>query len=225
MNLIRNKLREKSGASIFMGLMFLLVVLFVGAVVLSASTAAAGKLAEQREREQDYLNVASAARLVKGRICKLTYTYKSTKNASGNVTSKGSELTASDGPAGVVILGEELKELCGSLEASPAVSEEKPFEIKLSSAAIPSDVDWKTVYGSLSMETDGRIIVKLWLVENKDESNEYKHNYMEIEFCPDGPVKRTEVSTDPDTGVTTGTTTTTTYSWPESGCTITKGKQ
>ncbi len=61
MNAIRNKLRAKDGASIFMGLMFLLVALILGAVVLAASTASAGKLAEMRKNEQDHLAVASAA--------------------------------------------------------------------------------------------------------------------------------------------------------------------
>ncbi len=241
MNLIRNKLREKSGASIFMGLMFLLVVLFVGAVVLTASTAAAGKLAEQREREQDYLNVASAARLVKGRICKLTYTneLECKKDASGNMLSESSsqEFKTSDGStSNKVILENELKELCGSLvedpEAEPApaaplsaLPAEKPFKIELSSASGSTGVDWETVYGSLRVEADGRIIVELWL-GNENKEHKDSHNHMEIEFCPDGPVKRTEVTSTEDAGVITETsTTTTTYSWPESGCTITKGKQ
>ncbi len=216
MNMIRNKLREKSGVSIFMGLLFLIVCLFVGAVVLTASTAAAGKLAEQREREQDYLNVASAARLVKERICKLTYTYTITDGISTSTLSDNG-----------VILGKELEALCKSLVEDPeaALATEKTFEIKLSSAPDPPAVEWDPVYGSLSVEADGRIIVGLWL-GNQEKDNAENHNHMEIEFCPDGPVKKTEVSTeDSPAGMTTKTSTTTTYSWPESGCTITKGKQ
>ncbi len=205
MNMIRNKLREKSGVSIFMGLLFLLVCLFVGTVALTASTAAAGRLAKQREREQDYLNVASAARLVKERICKLTYTY----------TGDGSDpaernLVASDASLGSkVILENELKELCGILAGVTGLPTEKPFRIDLSSGSGSPDVEWKTVYGSLSVEADGKIIVGLWLGDQA-KNNAENHNHMEIEFCPDGPVKKTA--------------TTTTYSWPESGCTITKGK-
>ncbi len=208
MNMIRNKLREKSGVSIFMGLLFLLVCLFVGTVALTASTAAAGRLAKQREREQDYLNVASAARLVKERICKLTYTYTDGESDSG-------ELVASDASTGgKVILKNELKGLCGSLAensgADPSGSpEEKSFRIDLSSGSGSPAVEWETVYGSLSVEADGKIIVGLWLGDQA-KNNAENHNHMEIEFCPDGPVKKTA--------------TTTTYSWPESGCTITKGK-
>jgi len=220
MNMIRNKLREKSGVSILMGLLFLLVCLFVGTVALTASTAAAGKLAEQQEREQDYLNVASAARLVKDRICKLTYTY----TKSGETLGSGTLTTSDASTNNKVILEKELEELCRILMESPGSAPEKSFKIDLSSNS--SGVTWETVYGSLSVKEDGRIIVELWL-GNEQKDNEDNHNRMEIEFCPDGPVKKTVVNTkESDTGEITKTSiTTTTYSWPESGCTITKGKQ
>ncbi len=105
--MIRNKLREKSGASIFMGLMFLLVCAVVGSVALTASTAAAGKLARQRQNEQDYLTVASAARLLKNRVGTLTYTHTVT-SVNGVSGTPVVELTASDVSAGgKVILREE----------------------------------------------------------------------------------------------------------------------
>lgn len=219
MNMIWKKLREKNGASIFMGLMFLLVCLTVGTVVLTASTAAAGKLAEQQKREQDYLNVASAARLVKDRICNLTYTHK---QPDGSVPPTV-ELTASDGKA--VILEEDLKKLCNILAESTDPSglqaaldaEKKSFEISFSSAEGLSVEEWDTVYGSLRMMADGRLFVVLWLGDSdKDKGS----NHMTLEFCPEGPEKKTEVTG----GVVTSSVVTTTCKWPESGCTITRGE-
>jgi len=225
MDMIRNKLREKNGASIFMGLIFLLMCLMVGTVVLVAASAAAGKLAQQRKSEQEYLNVASAARLVRDRICKSTYKYEK----KGHDLPKES-LTASDG--GAVILVEELKGLCGILaengtkDSSDLQTEldgaRKNFKIKLDSAS--SGVEWETVYGRVSMKTDGRLIVELWLGDS-DRDDEDNHNFVEIEFSPSGPVRETKVESKEVSGVIVETSTkTVTCSWPEAGCTITKGR-
>jgi len=223
MNVIQNKLKSKNGASIFMGLMFLLVCVMVGTVVLVASTASAGKLAEQREREQAYLNVSSAAELIKDRICKTKYerTDKKTEE-SGVVTTANCSVEG-----GEVILEKELSAFCSILaqdNTDPAALQteldavgEKKFEIDLKGGGEAAPEDWETVYGSLKMKADGRILVDLWL---GSEDKSLGNNYMKIEFCPDGPVKKTEVVTT-DTGVTTKVTMICT--WPEGGCTITRG--
>jgi len=231
MNMIRNKLRAKNGVSIFMGLIFLMVCLMVGIVVLTAATAAAGKLTEQRKREQDYLTVASAAWLVRDEICKLTYTYTKEGETSGS-----GELTTTS-PDGRVILKDSLKDLCDILakadtEAGMAtlqdqLKDKKTFKIKLSDTS----TKWDTVYGSLRMKTDGRIVIGLWLGDEDettdDSTNEENgNNHMTIEFCPDGPVKETQTVNKEIGGVITPTVTvTTTCSWPEGGCTITNGMQ
>jgi len=222
MSMLWNRLREKSGASIFMGLIFLLVCLTVGTVALTASTAAAGKLAQQRQREQDYLTVASAARLVKKRIGAVSYTHTKTTYSDGRVDEFTRELTPGD-----VILKKELEEWCQILVENPSSLGDtgKPFEINLDSAGGASAVEWKTVYGSLNMKADGRILVELWLgAAAKDDPQNY--NRMKIEFIPDGPVIQTEyTSEEPTPGtIVVITTVKTTYSWPEGGCTITKGK-
>jgi len=237
MSVIRNKLRGKDGVSIFMGLMFLLVALMVGTVVLTASTASAGRLADMKDYEQDYLNVASAARMMRDRICKLTYTYKTTDD---KLDEGGETLKDSDGKN--IILETELKALCGVLAENQDKDDLQSlldntgksfgvFTIKDTNEKLD------TVYGSLSMKADGRIIVGLWL---KDE-NGNRRNYMEIEFCPDGPVtdrvvvvtdkpvlnedgtQKTDEENNPIYETITTVHETTTCSWPESGCTISKG--
>ncbi len=224
--MIRKKLREKSGASIFMGLIFLLVCLTVGSVALTASTAAAGKLAEQQENEQNYLTVASAARLLRDRIGVLTY-----KQVTVDHSAHPGTLAASDAATGgKVILESELTNRCQIISDPSLTASEVTFQIDLVPPPAPASgaPDWKTVYGSLKVEADGRILVKLWL-GNADGSD--SHNRMKLEFCPDGgaPAQQTVVTytetTEPD-GTVTYTpiiTVTTTCSWPEGGCTITKG--
>jgi len=230
MSIIRNKLRQKNGASIFMGLIFLLVCMMVGSVALTASTAASGKLAQQKQNEQDYLTVASAARLVKNRICKLTYEHVKVDDNSPSVT-----LEASD--SGTVILSDELKKLCGILAEnmgsdtlqSDLDAAGAAFQISLTPAAGVTDVKWETVHGRLDMDSRGKITVKLWLGDAAID-NLQNHNHMKIEFSPDGPVKNTVVDrietteADGTITVTVKRTVTTTCRWPEVGCTIKKGK-
>ncbi len=223
MNAIQNKLKSKNGASIFMGLMFLLVCVMVGTVVLVAATAAAGKLSEQRKREQAYLNVSSAAQLIKDRICQTKYEHT---RVVGSGTGGGT-LTASYPSGGEIVLEEELTTLCNILaenagEASDVRQtklneKEAEFVIRFQEDPSASVEELEDVYGSLSMKADGRIFVDLWLGD-ADEAN--GNNHMKIEFCPDGPVQKTKVESVGDVSTTTVTTT---CSWPEGGCTITRG--
>jgi len=228
-----------------MGLMYLMVCLTVGIVVLTASTAAAGKLADLRKREQDYLNVASAARLVRERICALTYTYTATYNNGADEPEVNLDGGAFKTPGGEpmddskVILSNELKKLCdilakskrpdasqGPLDTNALQTEldeaETTFQIipQSASGGGSSGTEW-TVYGNLSMKTDGRIIVELWA---GDEDKAKGNNHMAIEFCPDGPVETEEKSmVENSATLTKQRKVTTALSWPESGCTITKG--
>jgi len=222
--MIRNKLRQKNGASIFMGLMFLLVCLMVGTVVLTASGAASGKLSQLKQDEQDYLTVSSAARLLKERIGALTYTHE---KIDDNIPTE--TLTTGSTPD-LVILKTELLNLCKILVPSTSPSPAPASSSTEYSFQIDGDAtDWDTVYGSLSMKTDGKILVELWL-EDSDETDPPKHNRMKLEFSPNGPVVETVITNEPKTnaegeeiGTITHTTVTTTCSWPEDGCTITKG--
>ncbi len=221
--MIRKKLREKDGASIFMGLIFLLVCMMVGSVALTASTAASGKLAKQRENEQNYLTVASAARLLRDRIGALRYKQVTVDGSAGPGT-----LAASDGP---IILKAELINGCKIFSDPTLTPTEKNFQIELDPASGPAAAapDWKTVYGSLKVESDGKLLVKLWL---GNAGGTDSHNRMNLEFCPDGGTfaRHTDITYTESLaadGVTVEyteiITVTTTCSWPEGGCTITKG--
>ena len=68
MRALRQKLNSQRGASILIAMVFFLLCLTVGAVVLTAATANAGRLASRRQEEQNYLTVSSAARLLRDEL-------------------------------------------------------------------------------------------------------------------------------------------------------------
>lgn len=61
----RKKLKSASGASMLLALLFLFFCLTVGAVVLTAASASAGRTARNRQDQQNYLAVESAAMLLR----------------------------------------------------------------------------------------------------------------------------------------------------------------
>lgn len=65
---VRARLASERGASIFFALLTLLVCITVGSVVLTAGTAASGRLAETAENDQRYYSVSSAAELIKSMV-------------------------------------------------------------------------------------------------------------------------------------------------------------
>ena len=65
MKRVRGKLHSRTGASMLIALLFLLVAMAVGTVVLTAASANAGRVERNREEQQNYLAVASAVDLVR----------------------------------------------------------------------------------------------------------------------------------------------------------------
>ena len=64
-NLIKNKLRQETGASITFALLLFLICAVVSSVVLTAATAASGRMSKTAEFDQRYYSVTSAAELMK----------------------------------------------------------------------------------------------------------------------------------------------------------------
>ena len=84
MNAVRKKLNSSSGASILMALLLLLVAVMVSAVILAAAVSAAKTIRTDREQQQTYLTVSSAAALVRDSIL----------NGSGSYTTINTEIYA-----------------------------------------------------------------------------------------------------------------------------------
>lgn len=76
MQTIRRKLNSQRGASMLMALLLMLVGIMVSAVIISAATSAAVNKRSEKEQQQAYLAVSSAAELVRGDFQSLTGRYK-----------------------------------------------------------------------------------------------------------------------------------------------------
>lgn len=63
-----NKLRDRRGASLLMALLLLLLATMVSVVILTAVSSAARHLSRDREAQQNYLTVSSAAELIRDSI-------------------------------------------------------------------------------------------------------------------------------------------------------------
>ena len=62
------KLKNNSGATILMALLLILLAMAVGAAILTAAVSAAHHMKSDREAQQNYLTVSSAAELIRDSI-------------------------------------------------------------------------------------------------------------------------------------------------------------
>ena len=86
------KLKNNSGATILMALLLILLAMAVGAAILTAAVSAAHHMKSDREAQQNYLTVSSAAELIRDSIAGdsyeriMTETHTALKDAEGNIT-------------------------------------------------------------------------------------------------------------------------------------------
>ncbi len=73
------KLRSNTGASLSVALLLFLVCAAVGAVLVTAGTAAVGRLSKLKELDQRYYSVTSAAQLVRDMMCEKEISFQQTK--------------------------------------------------------------------------------------------------------------------------------------------------
>ena len=83
------KLKNNSGATILMALLLILLAMAVGAAVLTAAVSAARHLRSDREAQQNYLTVSSAAELIRDSINGQTYERTLTVTSVANKDEKG----------------------------------------------------------------------------------------------------------------------------------------
>jgi hypothetical protein len=74
MSNLKEKLNSRQGASLMIALLFFLLCITTGTVILTAATASTGRISSQKQVQQDYLTVSSAARLVRDQLKGTTFT-------------------------------------------------------------------------------------------------------------------------------------------------------
>ena len=112
---LKQKLKSQTGASITFALLLFLVCAVVGSVVLTAGTAAAGRMSELAKMDQRYYSVTSAAQLlrdtIEGKQVKVTQNYISIDGAAPSPQG-GQTFEGADSP----VLRDAAEKLTGTTE-------------------------------------------------------------------------------------------------------------
>ena len=86
MHKLKQKLKSQTGASITFALLLFLVCAVIGSVVLTAGTAASGRMSELAKSDQRYYSVTSAARLLRNMVENETVTIVKTVKSTGETS-------------------------------------------------------------------------------------------------------------------------------------------
>ena len=182
------KLRSERGASILMALVLLLLASMVSAVILTAATGAARRVRNDREAQQDYLTVSSAAEMIRDGIRQDKYYRKVTVITYQQEKREENGVTVSVTPPPTVEMEQELpsKVMCEWLSAGiDGDDRESPVSITGSSDTIEISVptikskdgektDLKTVIASFTMESGSGDITVTLRIEPENESESAK---------------------------------------------------
>lgn len=152
MNAIKRKIADSSGSSIFLAMLMFFMCLTVGGVVLAAAMTNAGKHALAREREQAYLTVGSAARMILAQIdndsASLLKRIVENENNSGE-TVGSSEITVSEEGLFKDITGEFTRTVFPLRYPS-----DDSFALAAENTVMPSLLPERTIYVTASEEPE-----------------------------------------------------------------------
>lgn len=174
------KLKNNSGATILMALLLILLAMAVGAAILTAAVSAAHHMKSDREAQQNYLTVSSAAELIRDSINGQTYERTLTVTSVANKDEKGE------------VIGYTVTQ---TLEVKPNLPLPGPMGEWLSACVKNSDnknvlyasfqecddtitvtldnaPDLKQVQAKFSAQADGKIQVELSLVQENGKTGD-----------------------------------------------------
>ena len=174
-----NKLRDRRGASLLMALLLLLLATMVSVVILTAVSSAARHLSRDREAQQNYLTVSSAAELIRDSLAGdsyeriMTETHTALKDAEGNITgytvSRKAKVT--DPPKG--IMGEWLSACIENGNDNNEYASLKAFNDTIEvNLKINDDTSLRTVKAAFSAQKDGKIQVQLYLKPEEGKTDD-----------------------------------------------------
>ena len=173
------KLKNNSGATILMALLLILLAMAVGAASLTAAVSAAHHMKSDREAQQNYLTVSSAAELIRDSIAGdsyeriMTETHTALKDAEGNITgytvSRKAKVT--DPPKG--IMGEWLSACIENGNDNNEYASLKAFNDTIEvNLKINDDTSLRTVKAAFSAQKDGKIQVQLYLKPEEGKTDD-----------------------------------------------------
>lgn len=170
------KLHNRRGATILMALLLLLLATMVSAVILTAVSSAARRQASDRQAQQNYLTVSSAADLLRGSILNDSYkrvvTEITTYTYDENHVSTGSDTTTTTIESGLTgLMGQWLKD--GITRAENGFTDSLKDTISLTvSAPATGDADGaaalKTVEAAFEMDENLDVTIRLSIPDSGD---------------------------------------------------------
>lgn len=171
------KLKNNSGATILMALLLILLAMAVGAAILTAAVSAAHHMKSDREAQQNYLTVSSAAELIRDSIAGDTYertmtkTHTASTDAEGKTTYTVTYSTNVTNPTG--IMGQWLSACIEDGNENNEYASLKDFSDTIEvDLKIDDHASLRTVKAVFSAQKDGKIQVQLSLKPEEGKTDD-----------------------------------------------------
>ena len=172
------KLKNNSGATILMALLLILLAMAVGAAILTAAVSAAHHMKSDREAQQNYLTVSSAAELIRDSIAgdkyerTMTETHTAVRDTDGNITGENvSYSTNVTNPTGIMgaWLSACIEDGIKNVQYASLKDFSDTIEVNLK---IDDDTSLRTVTAAFSAQKDGKIQVQLYLKPEEGKTDD-----------------------------------------------------
>lgn len=172
------KLKNNSGATILMALLLILLAMAVGAAILTAAVSAAHHMKSDREAQQNYLTVSSAAELIRDSIAGDTYERTMTETHTAHTDAEGNttytvlrEAKVTDPPKG--IMGQWLSACIEDGSENVQYASLKDFKDTIEvDLKIDEDTSLRTVRADFFAQKDGQIQVQLSLKPEEGKTDD-----------------------------------------------------
>ena len=171
------KLKNNSGATILMALLLILLAMAVGAAILTAAVSAAHHMKSDREDQQNYLTVSSAAELIRDSIAgdkyerTMTETHTANTDEEGHTTYTVSYSTNVNYPTG--IMGQWLSACIEDGSENVQYASLKDFKDTIEvDLKIDEDTSLRTVRADFFAQKDGQIQVQLSLKPEEGKTDD-----------------------------------------------------
>ena len=171
------KLKNNSGATILMALLLILLAMAVGAAILTAAVSAAHHMKSDREAQQNYLTVSSAAELIRDSIAgdkyerTMTETHTANTDEEGHTTYTVSYSTNVTNPTG--IMGQWLSACIEDGSENVQYASLKDFKDTIEvDLKIDEDTSLRTVRADFFAQKDGQIQVQLSLKPEEGKTDD-----------------------------------------------------
>ena len=172
------KLKNNSGATILMALLLILLAMAVGAAILTAAVSAAHHMKSDREAQQNYLTVSSAAELIRDSIAGDTYERTMTETHTAHTDAEGNttytvlrEAKVTDPPKG--IMGQWLSACIENGSDNNEYASLKDFRDTIEvDLKIDDNTSLRTVTAVFSAQKDGKIQVELSLKPEEGKTDD-----------------------------------------------------